>query len=467
MRSIRVAAFDRLSALDAVFLGIETDRNPMHVGMMAIFEKGPLRDSSGGLDTSAIRRYVHAVLAPLPRFRRRLARVPVLGRPVLVDDEGFDLDHHLRFVRLTRGDEEELRDLAGRVYSERLDRRRPLWELWVIDGLSGDRFAIVTKAHHCLVDGVSGILALTGMLRATPDAAFEESSGWQTERPPTGTELLTAELRRFGSAVHFDASEFGHTARTLVAGLAHAVRSAFPRASDTSFRPSMSGARRSVAWLEMGLRDVRAVKDASSAKVNDIVLATVSGALSRLVARRGGVAQDRLFRALVPVSTHAPGDLSLDNKVSLLLVPLPVSEPIPSTRLCLLTQQMIAEKASGKVEAIAAAEGITDTWSFGLVTATARMAILFRPYNLIVTNIRGPELPLYLLGARLLSVFPMVPLYGKDTLGVALLSYDDKLFWGLSGDIDGDSDLPRFADDLRVAFEALRESVLTPTPQAG
>jgi diacylglycerol O-acyltransferase / wax synthase len=458
-----VATLDRLSALDAVFLAIENDRYPMHIGLTAVFEKGRLRTPTGALDGAEIRRYVRAVLASLPKFRRRLARIPVLLRPVLVDDDGFDLDHHVRFLALASGEEAELCQLAERIYSERLDRRRPLWELWVIDGLSGDRFAIVTKAHHCLVDGVSGIAALTAMLRATPDAAFDDAVPPHVEPPPRGRDLLITELRRLvARPARPTLPDARRVARTLVSGLAHAAWSSFPRASDTSLQPSAPGARRSIAWLDLPLREVKAVKEAASAKMNDVVLATVSGALSRLVARHAPGDAGRRFRALVPVSLHAAADAAVGNEVSLLLVPLPVSEPDPKERLRLVSERMKAEKASGEVEAIGTAERLADTWSFGLVTATARLAILFRPYNLIVTNIRGPEVPLYLLGSRLLGIFPLVPSYGKDTLGVALVSYDDKLCWGLSGDVAG-GDLGRFADDVRASFEALRRSALDPT----
>jgi WS/DGAT/MGAT family acyltransferase len=456
-----VPAFDRLSALDSVFLDIEKDRKPMHIGLTAIFEKGPLRTSSGSLDAELLRRRVSAAVASLPKFRRRIARVPVLHHPVLVDD-AVDLDAHLKFVTLARGDDAELRDLVERFYSEPLDHQKPLWEMWVLDGLSEDRFAVVTKAHHCLIDGVSGIAALTSMLRTTPEHSFEDCAIPAVEPAPSGRELLAMEMRRLAGTIHANPAELARRARGIRAGVVHAVRSVFPPASNTRAGPSPQGSKRSIVWLESDLASAHAIGAAASAKVNDVVLATVSGALSRYVARRGE-STSRVFRALVPVSTHGPADRDLDNKVSALLVPLPIAEPDPRARLRIVSDTMRAEKASGQVEAIAAAESAADAGWFGLVTAVVRAATLLRSYNVIVTNVRGPDFPLYLLGSRLLAVYPLVPLYGSDTLGIAIVSYDGKMYWGVSGDVAVKSDLHQFGEDLRSAFDALRHELLNQT----
>jgi WS/DGAT/MGAT family acyltransferase len=460
-----VAAVDRLSALDAVFLAIENDRDLMHVGLTAIFEKGPLRTPDGGLDRSRIRRYARAVLASLPKFRRRIARVPVVRRPVLVDDDRFDLGDHVHFESLAGSGDAELEQLVGRIYSRRIDRAHALWEVWIIDGLSGDRFAVVSKAHHCLVDGVSGIAAFTAMLRPSPETTFDENAEWRLERPPSPRALVEEELRRWVGTLRDAASarpdHLVEGARTFVTGLSRALAAALPPASKTSLNPPRIGPRRRVAFCEIDLRVVKAVKTAASVKVNDVVLATIAGALRRYLARRGERLEDIVFRALVPVSTHPTGEVPVsDNEVSALVIPLPLAEPDAKRRLDAVARSMKLAKSSGAVRAVELTERLADMLSFGLATLVVRVGIRVRPYNVIVTNIPGPGIPLYLLGARLLSVFPMVPLYENNALGVAILSYDNKLFWGLSVDADRVSDLHRLREDLREAFGEMEDCFL-------
>jgi WS/DGAT/MGAT family acyltransferase len=457
-------SFDRLSALDAVFLSIEDERNQMHVGVTALFEAGPLRTASGAVDRERVRRFALRTLSSLPKFRRKLARLPIMVRPVLVDDDRFDLDQQLRFVTLDRGDDAGLLSLVGRIYSEPLDRGRPLWELWVVDGLAGDRVAVVSKSHHCLVDGVSGIAAFTSMLRATPEATFEEAGPLHFEPPPSTRSLLAAELRHLADAARdglgLGATRLGEAARTLGAGLSYGARAVFPPGARTSLNPSRIGTSRDVVWVEMSLAEVKAVKNAASVKVNDVALGVVAGALRRYFARHGEPVGDRPFRAMVPVSTHDPGRAVLENEVSLVVVPLPLDEPDANRRLALVAQAMEGAKSSGEVKAIATLESLADALSFAFAAVTVRALVRFRPYNVIVTNVPGPPVPLYFLGARLVSAYPMVPLYGNNALGIAILSYDDRLCWGLSADPERIQDLPALAEDLRGAFDELKASVL-------
>lgn len=460
-----MASFDRLSALDAVFLSLEDERNLVHVGLTAIFDKGPLRTASGALDQERLRRYTRTALASLPKFQRKLARVPWVRRPVLVDDDAVDLDYHVRFLSLVRGDDAELRDLAGRIYSEVLDRERPLWQLWFLDGLAGDRFALVCKTHHCLVDGVAGIGVFMSMLRPTPDADFEESGPWQAAQPPSGRELLRAEFGHWldASRALLRSGAGGgvrERARALSTGLRYGLRAALPPASRTSLNPSRIGPTRSVVWVRTPLDEVRAVKRAASVKVNDVVLATVAGALRRFLLRTGEPVEKLLFRAMVPVSTHAPGSGAVDNEVSVLLVSLPLDEVSPRRRLDRIARSMLDAKSSGETEAIVLLESLADAWSFGLVTLAVKTLVGLRPYNVIVTNVPGPPVPLYLLGSRMESAYPMVPLYGNNALGVALLSYDGGLYWGFSADAAQIPRLNELEDDVRSAFAELEGEVL-------
>lgn len=437
----------------------------MHIGLTAIFEKGPLRAPDGRLDRNRIRDYAWTVLSSIPKFRRKIARVPILRRPVLVDDEGFELDHHLRFVSLVRGDDAELEQLVGNIYSRRIDRKRPLWEVWVVDGLSGDRFAIVSKAHHCMVDGVSGIAAFTAMLRTSPDATFDEVAEWWPEPFPRRRALLEGELRhwvgRARDAAHIGVRNLPKEAWAFMTGLSHALGTALPPVSKTSLNPTRIGKERAVAFGELDLAAVKAVKNAASVKLNDVVLATIAGALRRFLARRGEAVDDLLFRAMVPVSTHAAGTGAvLDNEVSAVVVRLPIAEPNAERTLHAVSRGMVAAKSSGAVQAVDLMERLADVLSFNLAPLVVRVVIRIRPYNVIVTNIHGPSTPLYLLGARLLRIFPMVPLYGNNALGVAILSYENKLFWGFNADAGRVSDLFRLPDDLRDAFAEVEACVV-------
>lgn len=469
------AAFDRLTALDAVFLAIEDDANLMHVALTGILERAPLVGPDGRIDQVRLRRFLLTVLQGSPKFRRRLVRVPVVHHPVLVEDPAFDLDRHVHFVELERGDEAELKALVGRIYTEPLDRTRALWDMWFVDGVQGGRVAIVTKAHHCLVDGVAGIAAVTAMLRPTPETDFEAVPLAEALRSPTGKALVRSELARVGGALKGalvrsrDAvrqqgaraalARLGARARAIGDGLSFALKQVSRPASGTSLNPSHVGGYRSFEWADVDLAKTKQIARASGAKVNDVVLAVVAAALRRFLLRRGEGCDALDIRALVPVSTHGAGNAE-DNRVSLMLVPLPVAERNPVTSLSLVSAAARAAKASGESEALTAGESVADLTFFNLVTVAARVAIRFRPYNVIVTNVPGPGIPLYLLGARLLAAYPMVPLYGNNAVGFAVLSYDGKLHFGINADAERVPDLAALADDVRLSFEELRGAVL-------
>lgn len=458
-----IQGFHRLSALDSLFLAVENERDLMHIGITGVFEIGPLRTSEGTLDSDRIRRYSRHVLISLPKFRKKIIWVPLLRHPVLVDDDQFDPDSHLRFVTLQHGSVAELQDLVGRIYSEPLDRRRPLWEVWFIDGLAHDKFAIVTKTHHCLVDGVAGIAAFAAILSASPDAQFDPDARWDLEPPPAPRDLLKSELQRMvrmaRSALRVPRPDLRNRFRALTTGVSYAVKAMLPRVSRTSLNPPRVGTKRSFAWEEFDLAAVKAVKSAASTKVNDIVLATVAGAMRRFLKRRGEDVQNITFRAMVPVSTHELGSDVLANDVAYLLVPLPIGEPDPKERLALVSDWMKTAKSSGAVQAVSIVEKMADVASFAAVTGFARAAAHMRLYNVIVTNIRGPDIPLYFLGAKLQGAYPLVPLYGDNALGIALLSSGGKLFWGFNADCDRVPDLPQVVEDVREAFHELERAV--------
>lgn len=460
----RAGRSERLSALDAVFLAIEDERDLMHIGLSTLLEKGPLCTKDGAVDVDRIRKYVRSSLRSLPKFRKKLTRVPLLRHPVLVDDDRFDLDFHVRFLQLERGTEGEFQELVGRIYSEALDRQHPLWELWVIDGLPNDELAIVMKTHHCLVDGVAGIAVLTSLLSASPDVTFDSDARWDVEPPPSPRDLLHGELAHLGGslreALRGIGPGFRERVRAFASGLGPLVSSMLHPVSRSSLNPGHVGASRSFAWEEIDLSRVKAVKNAASVKLNDVVLATAAGAMRTFLRRRGEDPTTMMFRAVCPVSTHELGSQAVENDVSFLIVPLPLWEPDPKRRLELVSSTMLEAKASGEVEALSLIERLADMMSFGVVSAAMRAVPHLRAYNVIITNVPGPDIPFYFLGARVRAAYPLVPLYGNNTLGIALLSFGGKLFWGFNADRDQVPDLSHLVKDVRDAFDELEAAVL-------
>jgi diacylglycerol O-acyltransferase / wax synthase len=460
---------ESLTALDSAFLAIEDERNHMHVALTAIFEREPLTTASGQLDTDRILRYARTVMRTLPRFCSRLERVPLLLEPVLVEDPSFDPGQHLRFIELSPpGDDTQLKELVGRIYSEALDRSRPLWEQWFVDRLEGGRIAVVTKVHHCLIDGVAGIEALTSFLSPTPDGPIpaEDPPHARTE-PVTRRELLTRELRH---RVSGQSALLDVVRRDLHAGrlrprellgaarrFATTVRHALRPTSRTALNPRRIGAIRAFDGVRFPLDDVRAIKRAAGATVNDVVLAVVTGAVRRYLVHHGEDVTETRFRALVPVSLHQPGG-ELRNEISFMLTDLPVAEVDARARLQAIARATDESKRSGQTEALALAGALADLTVHGAIALAAQCAIRMRPFNVIVTNIPGPGIPLYLLGARLLSVYPMVPLYMNQAVGIAILSYDGNLYFGLNGDSDHMADLGWFAASLLTSFRDLQRA---------
>jgi WS/DGAT/MGAT family acyltransferase len=444
----RDAHHERLSALDATFLAIEDRCSHMHIGSVGVFEAEPGMGPAGALDLEMVHHLVSVVLDGVPRYHQRVETTPIFGHPVWVDDASFNLNYHLRHTRLPHpGDERQLKRLAGRVMSQQLDRGKPLWESWFVEGLEGNRFAVVSKVHHCMVDGIGGVEMTTATLRPEPgpDPRLAEQPRPFVPRPvPSARELVSAELfHRLGGAFGFagaaargitqpraTASIVGGTIEGLAESVATAVRPASPTPLNVAIGP-----HRRFDWTAIDLAAVKAVRARLGGTVNDVVLAVVAGAMRRYLGARG-VDVDRLdFRAMVPVNLRA-GYGGTGNRVASVLVRLPVDEADAGRRFQRVRQEMEAAKHSHQVDAARALEDITDWAMTTLIAQTARLASVSQPFNLVVTNVPGPQFPLYFLGARLVAAYPLVPLFHRQALGIALFSYDGRLFWGINADWD-------------------------------
>ncbi len=464
---------DRLTGLDSSFLHLERDAAHMHVAGCAVF-KGRAPSHEELVEQIASR--LHLV----PRYRQRLAFVPFdQGRPVWVDDPHFQVRFHVRHTALPRpGGDEELKRLAGRVFSQALDRHRPLWELWLVEGLADDRFALLSKTHHALVDGVSGVDIATVLFDLTPDplAVAPPDHDWIARPLPTSAQLLADALleratvpgeivRGVKHAWRGPRQVAGRVSRALV-GVGALAWAGLRAAPPTPFNVRI-GPHRRFTWVDADLSDFKAVKNTFGGTVNDVVLAVVAGALGSYMRLHRHPTDGLELRALVPVSVRADVDRgALGNRVAAMWAPLPVGLADPVQRLADVSHAMRGIKESGQA---VGAQVLTQLSGFAPPTVMAQAARLQarqRLFNLVVTNVPGPQQPLYMLGRELERIIPMVPLAENTALGIAIMSYNGQLSFGLTADYDALADVETLADELRAAIEELVAAV-GPHPRNG
>jgi diacylglycerol O-acyltransferase len=459
---------DRLSPQDTSFLHLEDSSAHMHVAAAMLFA-GDAPDYDEFIEN--ISRRLHLV----PRYRQKLAYVPLgQGRPKWVDDPHLNLHYHVRLTALPEpGSEEQLRTLAGRVFSQQLDRGKPLWEIWLVDGLEGDRFALLSKTHHALVDGISGVDLVSVLFDLDPEPAAPSApaSRWAPRPMPSGAQLLGEAIRERTSAP----SEVMRSVRAglrapmrLASGMREALggisamaRAGFDLAPRSPYNDDI-GPHRRFTWERTWLSDVKAIKNELGGTVNDVVLAMVSGALAHHLRRRGEDISELELKAMVPVSVRS-GDQrgALGNQVAAVWAPLPVWCEDPVERLGLITEAMQGLK-EGK-QALGA-QVLTELSGFApatILNQASRLMARQRFFNLVVTNVPGPQVPLYLMGREMIDLFPMVPLAAKQALGIALMSYNGRLNFGLTGDYDLMPDLDDLAGDLHASLAELAEAAGT------
>ncbi len=463
---------DRLTGLDSSFLHLERDSAHMHVAGCSVFDgDAPSYDEL----VEVIESRLHLV----PRYRQRLAFVPLnQGRPVWVDDPHFKVRYHVRHTALPRpGGDAELKRLAGRVFSQALDRSRPLWELWLVEGLSDGRFAVLSKTHHALVDGVSGVDIATVLFdtSAEPVPVAAPEHEWVARPLPSPAQLLAdALLERTtvpGEVVR-GARATLRGPRTVAARLGRALGSVSAlawtglKAAPPSPFNVRIGPHRRFTWVRADLAQFKAIKNSLGGTVNDVVLAAVAGALGGYLRLHGHATDDVELRAMVPVSIRADIERgALGNRVAAMWAALPVGVTDPVVRLHTISEEMQGVKQSGQA---VGAEILTHLSGFApptIMAQAARLQARQRLFNLVVTNVPGPQFPLYLLGRELEAIYPMVPLAENTALGIAILSYNGQLNFGLVADYDALADVEVLADELRASIEELAAAAgVTPTP---
>ena len=451
---------ERLSPVDVSFLDQEKEGSHMHIGAVMIFEGPPPPYED-------LRAHVESRLHLVPRYRQKLVFPRFqMGRPLWIDDPRFNLDYHVRHTGLpSPGSVEQLRLLTGRIFSQRLDRSKPLWELWLVQGLERNRFALINKTHHALVDGVSGMDITTVLFDTSPTPTPVGAERWTPSVEPSDAQLVAegvkglaalparAARRAVGAARH--PRETASEVREAAEGLGTIAWSFANPPPQTPLNVAI-GPHRRVLWIRFPLADLKKIKNRLGGTVNDVFLATVSGALARWLRRRGIRTEGLELRGIVPVSIRADEQRgALGNRIAAMLGPLPVYATDPRDRLRIVSQAMKGLKESKQA---VGAETLTRLQDFApptILAQASRLNFSPRAYNLLVTNVPGPQFPLYLIGRELQELAPVPFLAPKRALAVAIVSYNGNVDVGLIGDYDAMSDLDEFGHDIEVSVEEL------------
>jgi len=455
---------DRLTAIDASFLTNESSVSHMHVGAILIFEGPPPRYID-------LVEHVRSRLHLVPRFRQKLVVPPLeAGRPLWADDVNFNLPYHIRHTALPQpGGEAQLKRLAGRVFSQQLDRSKPLWELWLAQGLERDRFAILTKTHHAMVDGVSGVDIGTVLFdfEPVPEPATV-TDDWVPQPEPGTAELVVRGVsdaiatpiglaeRAVGAVRHPEAA--ARKAVEALEGLTEVLGAFADPAPDVPLNQPIGPHRRYV-WARSELATFKRIKDALGGTVNDVVLAVVTGSLRNWLAGRGVRTEGLELRALVPVSIRSEDERGeLGNRIALMRGPLPVYVGDPVRRLRTISEEMAHLKRSKQALGAEVISRFNDFAPPTLLAQASRINFSTRLFNLIVTNVPGPQIPLYVLGRELEEVFPVAFLPENHALAVAIISYNGKIGFGMLADYDSVEDVEEIAAGVNESLAELEEA---------
>ena len=457
-----------MSPMDASFLHIEGPMNPMHIGGVSIFE-GPAPPFE------ELEEMVAGKLGLVPRYRQKVRFVPLgLGRPVWVDDPHFNLSYHLRHTALPDpGTDDQLRRTAARIFAQHLDRSKPLWEIWMVEGLSEGRWALLSKVHHCMVDGVSATDLMTVMFEGSPVPLTD--APWDPAPEPNSVELVVStltnrtlypseQLRTLRAALRAPRDSLSQL-EDVVRGMASFASVLRPR--DHTSLTGPVGPHRTWSWAHLRLSDVKAVRAVLGGTVNDVVLTVVSGGLRDLLESRGENVEGEAIRTLVPVSVRQPGEKGVyNNRVSAMFAELPVGIADPQTRLDSVRAQMDGLKQSKQA---VAGDTLTSLSGFAppmLLAMGARLAARSPSLGLQtgITNVPGPQQALHTLGRRLLESFPFVPVIGNVRISTAIFSYDGGLYFGVTGDYDSSSDIDVLTAGIERSMAELVMAAGLPAP---
>jgi diacylglycerol O-acyltransferase / wax synthase len=438
---------ERMSTLDTGFFFVEHKNVPMHIGSVAVFEgPAPAYEDLVGL--------IAAKLPLVPRYRQVVRTAPLqIFRPVWADDPHFEIGYHVRHAAVPApGGAGQLRKLAARIFAQRLDRSRPLWEAWLLEGLKGGRWALISKVHHCMVDGIGGNDLMAAIFDLGPDVERPAAATWDPGPGPSVTDLVTEgmldavtwSLRQLSAVAGF--RRLALPPRDEVLGFSRGLTGSARRltAPSASSLNGPIGPHRRWAWTTASLSEVKEIRSALGGTVNDVLLAAITRGFRDLLKARGELTDGLVVRSLVPVSVRTQDEQGvMANRVSAVLVNLPVGEPDPLRRLALLREQMDDLKRTRQA---VGAEILTGMLGFAAPTllALGSRAAFMIPQPLVqtvTTNVPGPRFPLFLLGRRMTKMYPYVPIGNNLRIGVAIISYLDRFSFGITADYDAVPDL--------------------------
>jgi WS/DGAT/MGAT family acyltransferase len=461
---------DRLSPVDASFLHQEKESSHMHVGAVMVFE-GPPPSYEEFLEQ------VEARMHLVPRYRQKLAFPRFeMGRPIWVDDPSFNLEYHVRNTALPKpGTMEQLRQLAARIFSQRLDRSKPLWETWLVQGLDDNRFALISKTHHSMVDGVAGVDLASVLFDLSPVPSRVEPEPWTPHPEPSGAELVAEGVKGLvkrpfslaGQAIHAvqHPGETLHTARESTEAIGEVLWAGLNPAPDVPLNVEI-GPHRRIQSVRAPLADFKTVKSAFGGTVNDVVLAVVAGAMRSWLRSRGVRTEGMELRALVPMSIRSEAEMAEGgNRIAAMRGPLPVYVEDPVERLRVVRESMAGVKESKQALGAEVIAGLQDFAPPTLLAQASRLNFSTRLFNLIVTNVPGPQFPLYLLGRELQELMPVAFLPQNHALAIAIMSYNGTVDFGLLGDYDAMPDIDFVASGISESLAELVDAAKAPAPE--
>ncbi len=459
--------FERLSAQDTSFLIFEKPNINMHVASTSIYETGPLQIENGGIDFACIKEGIDKILHLIPRYRQKIKWIEEGKTAAWIDDHEFVIDYHVRHTSLPNpGTEEQLRQLVSRITEHQLDRSRPLWEMWVVEGLENDRFALINKVHHCMIDGASGVDLSQVIMSPDPKHIPEKGPAFYPRPEPTHAELKRGNYKRLAAMPWQAFNRFGrhrrktdHLAKDIkefASGLKETM-AAMGIASETPLNGPL-GPHRTFSWNTMPLDDLRTIRRSMGCTINDVVLAIVTNAVRNFFISRQTNPDNVPFRIAAPVNMRKADDRrKMGNRVSAWSVPLPIAEDNPIKQLMQVrceTRKLRDSKQANVIEMIMSIAEFAPSM-FSMVD---RLGSISGSNNSIVTNVPGPQFPLYFFGAKMLEIYPCVPLLENMGLGIALMSYDGKVCWGYNADYGQLSDLSSFTDCIQQSLKTLAKA---------
>ncbi len=459
--------YERLSFLDSTFLAMEDRNAHFHVAGVMKFAPGGLRAADGSVDMDRIKAHIESKLHRIPRYRQVLDWVPLEEHPVWVDDAYFDIDYHVRRATLAEErNDVELQRLTGTIFSQKLDRFRPLWEVWVVDGFEDDRTAMITKVHHCMIDGMAGVDLMKELLAPFPVTEIPPAPPYEPRPSPSKAALFADEARR-RVAMPLDAlrglrhlsdslSGLVEEVDTRLRAMGNALGAGWLKNASPTPLNARIGPNREFKWMKIDLDDAKSVKNALGGTINDVVLSTVAGAVRKYFLAHD-VAVDHLdFRVMAPVSVRSANDQTLGNHVAMWLLDLPIALQTPRERYRSIAAQTVDLKETNQALGASLLVQATSWTPSTILTSAMRLTgTSVRPFNMTVTNVPGPQIPIYFLDALLEVQYPMVPLWTNHGVGIALFSYKGEIAWGVVADSDSVTDLDRFMAYLDEAFREL------------